>query len=110
MWITPNEALVEARMLPDLLRAHTYCMPRLPQKLLRPNTGRDLWATNKHQIAAADSCKPRFPRWLPVVADKHSTQGVSERARPYTGTVDHDLPFYWADVLMGNPASGHFLR
>ena len=45
-----------------------------------------------------------------MVADTRSTKGVSKRDRPYTGTVDDDLPLYWVDLLMGNPASGHFVR
>ena len=40
--------------------------------------------------------QPGFPRWLLPIADKRSTKGVSERVRPYTGTIDHDLPLYWA--------------
>ena len=43
------------------------------------------------------------------VANKRSTKGVSERVRAYIGMVDHDLPLYWADSLMANPASGHFV-
>ena len=39
-----------------------------------------------------------------------STMDIRPQVRPYTGTVDHDLPLYWADLLMGNPASGHFVR
>ena len=54
--------------------------------------------------------KPGFPGWLLPIADKRSTKAVSDRVRPYTGTIDHDLPFYWADSLMGNPASGHVVR
>ncbi len=58
----------------------------------------------------SDAIGPGFPRWLLPIADKRSTKGVSERVLPYTGTIDHDLPLYWADLLMGNPASGHFVR
>ena len=51
-----------------------------------------------------------FPDGSPSVADNGSTMGIRPRVQPYTGTVDHDLPLYSADLLMGNPASGHFVR
>ena len=54
--------------------------------------------------------QPRLPRWLLHIVDKGSTKGVSERVRPYTGTIEHDLPLYLVDLLMRNRAHGHFLR
>ena len=45
-----------------------------------------------------------------MVANERSTKGASERVRSYIGIVDHDLPLYWADLLMENPASGHIVR
>ncbi len=44
------------------------------------------------------------------LAQRNAYDVIRPRVRPYTGTVDHDLPLYWADLLMGNPASGHFVR